>query len=194
MGKPKYAYAVQPKCFSDRKADYKEQEHLNEVFETISHEKMYEEIEMKAKKGMGGTCGNIAWEINFARPKNKVLVNITPGEENMLDKGEDAVRSYQVISSAFMLYRMICMFPNPIVEMQGSEGYKVPWSIALKHKETGEFFIIREWKGGLSFASDSHSFKETPESFTSDVKRLLQLLVSDKSPHPYDGVTAGGVA
>lgn len=199
MAAPKRGYAVQPSCYGERKADYKEQEYLNNAFETYDHKKMYDEIS-KIKKGFGGACGNIAHEIVFSKPKNKIIVDIQPnrGWTPPVEESEE-VRNYQVMSSALMMYRIICMFPSPIIELEGADGYKVPWSVCFKHKETGEFFIIREWKGGLSFASDLHSFmdcknKTEREKLAGDVQRLLQLLMSDKSPHPYDGVTAGGVA
>ena len=44
---------------------------------------------------------------------------------------------YEVTSSALILYRLICMFPNPKITCLGAAGYKVPWEMFFKHKETG---------------------------------------------------------
>lgn len=182
-------YKVNPTPLAPRKADYKEQNYLQTVFETSE------------KEYFG--YGNIQHDIFFKKEKRKIEVEIVPGaiEKNTnnitlpFEDDNNYIPSLEVMPCALWMYRLICLFPDPkFASLEGAEGYKMPWLIQLKHKETGDIFCIGEWKGGVTFHSNMDSFKQASQKTIDDVQRLLQLLVSDKSPHPYDGVTAGGVA
>jgi hypothetical protein len=86
------------------------------------------------------------------------------------------------------------MFPNPHVVAEGANGYKVPWAIYLKHKASGHVICMSEWKGTFGFRTAARSPKEMPKKALEDLSALLNLLLSNNSPHPYDGTVAGSVA
>lgn len=175
-------YLVQPEQYGERKADYKKGEIINTKWKAISAEEAYD-------KGKSGFSGNIshAIKVNPKTKKIKLTEKYSNSNENNLDLSE-------TISSALALYRMICMIKNPIVETEGAEGYKVPWSLKLIHVETGEILGFSEWKGAFGIWTRFYETKELPESFKRDLTEILNFMLSDKSPHPYDGCTAGSVA
>ena len=101
---------------------------------------------------------------------------------------------YRAISSALALYRLICIFPHPkFVELSGGDGYKMPWEIMLRHKETGEYIGFGEWKGAFNVRGTKNA-NEYNEKTLTDFVQLVSLILSNKSPHPYDGNVAGSVA
>lgn len=178
MGKE---YLVQPALYAERLADYKKGESINNKWKPISQKVAY-------KESTNGFCGNIAMNlgVNSKTKKIKFFTN--------LDFGKGYAHLYETISAALLLYRLICLIKQPIVTSEGAEGYKVPWVIFLKHFETGEILGISEWKGAVTLKSRFHSVKELPESYKKDMTELLNLVFSNKSPHPYDDTTAGSVA
>ena len=95
----------------------------------------------------------------------------------------------KVIPSALALYRALCLFKCHVLS-EGPRGYKFIWSINLEHKATGEVLGLGEWKGAFDIFSKDIGNQE----FFNDVLELLNLLISDECPHPYDGCVAGSVA
>ena len=176
-------YLVQPEMYGERKADYKKGESINKKWKPITSEQCL-------KDNPHGTCGNVGSHIVVNKKTKKVEFL----KEYYGNANENKVRLYQAISAALALYRIICMIANPIVETEGANGYKVPWTIHLKHVESGEVFGISEWKGAFGVWTRFHDLSELPDSFKKDIKELLDLMFSDKSPHPYDNCTAGVVA
>jgi len=100
---------------------------------------------------------------------------------------------FEVISSALLLYRLLCLF-KATVETEGPNGYKCIWWVNLKHKETGEILRFGEWKGAAGVWTRFHRDEELPESYKRDMLLLLDELVAEDCPHPYDGNIAGSVA
>ena len=100
--------------------------------------------------------------------------------------------AYQsVISSPLLLYRLCCLFTVQI-DVEGPEGYKVVWSIYLKHKASGIFVGFTEWKGSAAYLASK--FPPTGTAFDEDWLALLNLLLDPCCPHPYDGTVAGSIA
>lgn len=100
---------------------------------------------------------------------------------------------YNAISSAFLLYRLVCILPAGWIELRGVEGEETVWNVYLKHKKTGKTLSIYDYKGAASAGSEFDELDEAPESFQKDSLELFNFLISDKCPHPY-GITAGCVA
>lgn len=178
----KKEYLVQPEMYGERKADYKKGEEINKKWKPISSKEAYE-------KNPNGTCGNIGSHITVNAKTRKVKFN----KDFTFDDKEN-LNLHEVISSAFALYRIICMIENPIVETEGAAGYKTPWKVQLIHVETGNILGIFEWKGAFGIWTKFHNPNELPASYKKDVAELLNLMFSDRSPHPYDNCTAGIVA
>lgn len=131
-----------------------------------------------------GMCGNV-------RPSYNTIANEFTFEGSQFD--ENRIGMYNVISSALLLYRLMCIFECN-VKSAGREGYKCMWWITLKHKETGEFLQFGEWKGAAGIWTKFHSKDELPKEYKRDVILLLNELCSQDCPHPYDGCVAGSVA
>lgn len=181
-------YFVQPELYAERDADYSEGEYLNSVFTPITQDEIFKD---------GTTSGNLSYEMAFKKNSDGSLAfEVLTGDkfDSVFGKKATHIRESYVISSALALYRLVCMFNKPIVECLGAAGYKVPWTLGLKHNATGTVINMREWKGAFGFGTKFGSVDDAPKEFLDDLCRLMNLLVSDRSPHPYDGVTAGGVA
>lgn len=176
-------YLIQPDYLAERKADYKKGEKINKKWKPISQEEQY-------KICPKGVIGNVGSDI-MVNPKNGKIVFVNFGERA---KHKDKIYLFQVISAALAMYRVVCMINNPIIQAEGANGYKMPWSISLKHEETGNILMFGEWKGGFGIWTSFHKAEDLPASFKKDMVEILNLLFSDKAPHPYDGVTAGSVA
>ena len=175
-------YLVQPQMYGDRKADYETMESINKKWKPITSKEAFE----KFPKGFSGNIG-----MHVATDKKTLKVKI---DEEYAYNSKTHVSLSNVISSALALYRIICMIKTPIVETEGADGYKVPWSVHLIHVETGEILGVSEWKGAFGIWTRFYKIDELPESYKNDVIELLDLMFSDKSPHPYDNCTAGIVA
>lgn len=134
-------------------------------------------------------CGNVrpVWD----KTKGKFVFE-QPGKDFLeFYKNYDMMSS--VISSAMLLYRLLCHFECPVMT-EGPEGYKCIWWVTLKHKETGELLTLGEWKGAAGTWTKYHSDKELPAAFKKDILALLNELCAKDCPHPYDGTVAGCVA
>lgn len=100
---------------------------------------------------------------------------------------------YDMVESPYLLARLCALFDGLKVEAYGQESYKVTWQTALKHKETGHILAFYDYKGGASLASSVYG-KNAPDKFLSDAKNLIEALVDDRCPHPYDGCCVGEIA
>lgn len=105
--------------------------------------------------------------------------------------GSNSLAYATVISSALLMYRLCCLFACD-VSVQGPAGYKLVWSIYLRHKASGIFVGFSEWKGNALYRASKFPPAET--SFYDDWLALLNLLLDPCCPHPYDGTVAGSVA
>ncbi len=169
-------YPVEAGDVMDRMADYETGEVLQSKFESIKDPNI-------------GCNGNIAY--NFLVDKKTLQTKVCKNAFNNREKG---YMLYEVMSSALMLYRLICMFPNPVVICQGAAGYKVPWEMFFKHKETGHVICMSEWKGSFNLRSEFNDINDVPLSLQEDLCMLFDLLYSNNSPHPYDHTVAGSCA
>lgn len=193
-------YLVQPKLYAERKADYKKGEAINSKWKPISGKQAQKLTEDPKHPLGGGMCGNLHYEMLIDRKTLKAtfakkrlsMFEDRAAYKKQSEKYEDSLAN--VISSALALYRLICLFENPIVETQGAAGYKVPWSLAVRHVETGEVLQFGEWKGAFGIWTRFHKPSELPATYKRDLLEVLNLIFSDRSPHPYDGCTAGQVA
>lgn len=105
--------------------------------------------------------------------------------------GSNSLAYATVISSALLMYRLCCLFACE-VNVQGPAGYKLVWSIYLRHKASKIFVGFQEWKGSALYRASK--FPPTETSFDDDWLALLNLLLDPCCPHPYDGTVAGSVA
>ncbi|HWY33557.1 MAG TPA: hypothetical protein VNX68_02855 [Nitrosopumilaceae archaeon] len=174
-------YLVQPELGGERKADYKKGELINKKWHPVSPQDAH-------KICPDGTCGNVHGQIQVSKKTKKI--KFVEG----YSRSADTVGLYESISAALALYRVICMINNPIVVTEGASGYKVPWNVYLVHIETGEILSFGEWKGAFGIWTRFHDHKQLPEAYKKDVEEILNLMLSDRSPHPYDNCTAGIVA
>jgi len=168
-------YFCNPDLNAGRKANYKKAEAITAKWIPIPRDKATESL-----------IGNVRPVLSLGDQKFhfKDYKIQSPNK----DKG-----MWEAISSALMLYRLLCLFPAPVkVEPEGR--YKCIWWVCLKHIDTGETLMFGEWKGAAGIWTRFHDHKELPKSFKRDTLTLLNLLISDQCPHPYDSLTAGGVA
>ena len=97
---------------------------------------------------------------------------------------------HKVISSPMLLYRLRCLFPS--CEVQQWDGYKGVWRVGLQHKRTQCHAEFGEHKGAIVVRGDTSMEKD--EAATQDMLDLIELLCSDRCPHPYNGTVAGCIA
>ena len=180
-------YLVNPDYSAQRKADYETGKYLNSVFKPITQKECF-----KIEKN--GLNGNIHSNIIVNLGTKEAEIGKRVEDVGSLIKGVNSIPLYEAISSALALYRTICIIENPIVESEGANGYKVPYSIYLKHEPTGRVLSISEWKGAFGVWTPFLKESELPLRYKVDMLKLLNLILSDTSPHPYDGTTAGSVA
>ncbi|KAM5347060.1 hypothetical protein ACJ41O_010065 [Fusarium nematophilum] len=101
---------------------------------------------------------------------------------------------HRLISSQLLLYRLITVFGMPPSNEDEIDGYKSVWSYML-HWMPGQdnnggksYMLFSDYKGSFTF-----HFCGSEEASRSALD-LLEWLVSDTVPHPYDGVLAGNQA
>lgn len=112
---------------------------------------------------------------------------------NYAEFHEDYAAICDAISSAMLLYRLLCLFQCTVIS-EGPEGYKCVWWVTLSHKATGEQLMFGEWKGAAGIWTKFADKKEAPKEFLKDMLLLLNELCAQDCPHPYDGCVAGSVA
>lgn len=131
-------------------------------------------------------CGNV--DVYFKDGKAK-LSNAT----SSLSDNKDYKWAHEQISSALALYRSISLFETGIQSSE-CDHYKINWLVALQHKESGQYLILGEWKGGFDIFTQSRGVKELDKTFIKDAEQLLTYLVSESMTIGYDGTVAGSVA
>ncbi len=187
MAEKKINYLVNPGyAENERIANYTESERLNKIWRPMK------KLEVKRT---GGNSGNLS--INMVIDRQTLTCRLLTKEDDRMDqfkKNGSFVGMAEAIGSHTLLYRLICMFPNPYMVIYGSRGYKVPYEFFLKHIPTDEFVVFREWKGASGFGSPFYDWNDVPEDYKNDLFALINLLLSNTSPHPYDGLVAGEVA
>lgn len=183
-------YLVNPDFHAERKADYKAADRIRKAFTMVTEAQM-------TKAGIG-VCGNLSNELSVNIKTHKVSMISRP---NSFKDRAASIRHekkyahfYESISAALLLYRVVCLFPNPKIALYGSKGYKYPWFAYMRHKQSGMVIGLGEWKGAASVHSSLHDISDARGKFKEDLELLLNLILSDRSPHPYDKLTAGGVA
>jgi len=97
---------------------------------------------------------------------------------------------YDLVSAPMLLARLVSAGFKPIVE--GQDGYKVTWIMALKHEPTGCTLTFNDWKGGSSYGSCMAGLEN--KAFRRDVLKVLKALMNPRFPHPYDGCVVGEIA
>lgn len=155
----------------EREGDYSLSSTANELFEYC--------------EGRDDGHGNLCHHMIFDKDTKKASFIKEPHWLN-------DIAIYRAIPSALLMYRLACLFPGSIKTL-GREGYKFVWQFSLKHKSSDCRVTFGEWKGGSLFWT-IYDYNDIPEQFKKDLEALLTILVSDRCPHPYDGLIAGGVA
>ena len=98
----------------------------------------------------------------------------------------------RVISSSLAMYRTLCLFPKAAVTHHNNNDQ--PFSIYLRHITTGHTIALGDMQGGFRFFTAQTTLKKVPKTFLRDIIRLMDVLVSDRCPHPQSGLVAGLVA
>jgi len=115
------------------------------------------------------------------------------GKGNYAEFQEDYASISEAISSAMLLYRLLCHYKCTVIS-EGPDGYKTVWWVTLKHKATGEMLTFGEWKGAAGVWTKFVHQKEAPKVFIKDMLLLLEELCAQDCPHPYDRCVAGSIA
>lgn len=136
----------------------------------------------------GSLCGNV--RVSFVDGIAK-LTDYSNTKYTFNNNG--AVASYEQISSPLALYRAISVFKTG-VNAKRQDFYKTNWEVVLKHKKTGQYLMLGEWKGGFQIFTSGHKVDALPIEFIKDVEAFLTWFVSKEVPIGYDGVVAGSVA
>jgi hypothetical protein len=118
---------------------------------------------------------------------NDIHLNGTSGniQRALVKAGESY---YTRVSAPMLLARLVSAGCKPMIE--GQDGYKTTWAIALKHKRTGTIVTFYDYKGASSFGSSGCESLQ----FKKDVVKVLNALADPTFPHPYDGCVVGEIA
>lgn len=111
---------------------------------------------------------------------------------NDLLSENEFIQSWKYIPSALALYRAISLFECGTDNPKNVDFYKMNWSITLKHKKTGEYLVLGEWKGGFQIFSPYE--KPTNKAWEKSAIALLEVIGYKKMPIGYDGTVSGSVA
>jgi len=107
-------------------------------------------------------------------------------------KQKGVLQLSRVAHSSLTLYRTLCLFPGAAVLSNKNE--KSPFGIYLRHITTGYEVLIGEHNGVFRFYTTDMLFKECPKPFLRDLTHLVNLLLSERCPHPHEDLVAGFVA
>ena len=131
-------------------------------------------------------CGNVHHEFYFDTEKQTFIFS-----GNGLHGDYRYLSTYQIISPALLLYRLIAtFFGSPKCE----DGHKSIWEYNLIHKATNKSISFSEWKGAAGFWLPETSYKKVDAEFRADLIELMNYLISNECAHPYDNLVAGSVA
>lgn len=147
---------------------------------------------IRDKKGLDNLGGNIRMNAFFDAKAGRTKVGAKMYDFMWESQGKFALS--RMMSPALYLYRLVCIFRNPTVLAEGTAGDVTPWAIYLRHKATNEVVCFTEFKGSFSFKTRFIKTKEVPKEFLRDLCRLIDLMLSEKCPHPYSDLVAGSVA
>lgn len=146
----------------------------------------FEAFEPASPDLIEGTCGNIAELVN---PKFTKV-----GDEYKhiggIFKGKTF---YEKVSAPYLLAKLVAAYSGIQVTTEGQDGYKVTWTLVLKHKESGHVVTFYDWKGAASIGSDVFPSSNDAQ-FKKDFIKLVKALADERFPHPYDGCVIGEVA
>lgn len=179
-------YVVDPPVVQDR-VDEKMRDLVSKTtsaWEPASSEDVIHH-DMKAVTNMLGEKLQLSWDSTTGK------VSYQSGRYRQQQSYGNIFAYQTIISSPLLLYRLCCLFQCK-VDVEGPDGYKLVWSVFLKHKASGVFVGFSEWKGSALYRASK--FPPTPTSFDEDWLALLNLLLDPCCPHPYDGTVAGSVA
>lgn len=135
-----------------------------------------------------GMCGNVG--VIFS--ENKAL--ITKDKYALVYEKKTHVSSWQQISSALALYRIISLLHCSIDYSSRNDFYKCNWSVTLVHKKSGQHLMLGEWKGGFQIFTEHRDSEDLTATFKKDIEELLTMLANPRMTIDYDGTIAGQVA
>lgn len=180
-------YVVQPRLHAARVSD------SDKVYKRVGAQTdKWEAVSQRGLKKIVNLCGNVRPVWNKKEKKFVFEVGIY-GQGNIVKNLEIYSDMYAVMSSAMLLYRVMCLFKCNVIS-EGPKGYKCTWWVTLQHKLTGEYLQFGEWKGAAGIWTRFLVEKELPQEYAEDLLLLLNELYSKDCPHPYDGCVAGSVA
>ena len=145
------------------------------------------------EKTLENSSGNVASNLRYSIETKKFEYRKTATLEQWVEEYNKYPPMCKVISSALLLYRLLCLFKTTVTT-EGPAGYKCTWWVTLKHKESGESLMFGEWKGAAGIWTRFGEYKELSDSFREDTLALINELCAEDCPHPYDGTVAGSVA
>ena len=116
--------------------------------------------------------------------------------DNNFDTRYDSPTISIAISSAFMLYKLLCLEFYPVYPriLPHDKPYKVLWTVGLTHKSSSNILTIGDYKAAVSIGMNFSEPDQLPTDFKKDFLELLNFLASDDVVHPYDLTVAGSVA
>ena len=164
--------------------DVKARTRILKMFEplTLTEAKRFQ----KSHEFIGNLFQYVAYDP--AAKTSKVYAKMSPWMET-----NGIVQLSRVISPSLALYRTFCLFQGAAV-VHNPDNEKSPFGIYLRHITTGLIVQVGEWKGAFRFYAGAASPKECAKPFLRDLPRLMDLLLSDRCPHPYENLVAGLVA
>jgi hypothetical protein len=97
---------------------------------------------------------------------------------------------HEMITSPLLHYRILATFGTPKETSERLDDYKSIWEVELYWTGDDGLSVLRIYdnKGGAAV-----QFYACQRASTS-ARQLIEWLISDNVPHPYDGVLAGTVA
>jgi hypothetical protein len=169
-------YLVQPQYYQERAEDSILQDAIYEKWQLIDYQNIH---------------ANIAQHLWY-NTDNQEFVLV----EDIYPRTGNYLMSNNVISSAFLLYRLMSMKFYPRFPQNGEEDecYKSIWGVSLKHKTSGQILNFNDYKAGWHLGMIYSRPSEMPSDFKEDVLQLLNFLISNQIVHPYDLTISGSVA
>lgn len=89
-----------------------------------------------------------------------------------------------VISSPLLLYRLLCLLPVNVLQM---DRYKCVWRVALQHMASGEVLYFYDERTTCQSGLEAD---HPNQQYVEDGIELLNLLFDPMCPHTYDGMVA----
>jgi len=179
-------YLVNPPYTQERLGNYERAKEITTKWTPINHNHTSTNSIIDSE-----TSGNFMSSLVYLHFEDGKFSFDPPTKQAMEDGTKLALPTYlhHVISSALLLYRLNCLFVIWNI-FEDVPRYKTLWWIVVRHKKTGKHLMFGEYKGaaGLNYTCPMKP------SFKKDTLELLNFLVSNECPHPYDKTVAGSVA